>query len=73
MHDEATCNVYSLYLIRLLVSSFIRPTKSIVLWYDAGVCLSVRLTAVGLSAKLVNTIQTEPFHPSSLVHILLMK
>ena len=34
-----------------------------------GVCLSV-----GLSAKLVNTIETEPFQlgPSNLVHILLM-
>ena len=40
-----------------------------VLWYGAGVCLSVCL-----SAKLKNMIQTEPFHlgPSTLVHILLM-
>ena len=38
-----------------------------VLWYGAGVCLSVCL-----SAKLKNMIQTEPFQlgPSKLVHIL---
>ena len=44
-----------------------------VLWYGAGVCMSVR-PSVCLSTKLVNTIQTEPLQlgPSNLVHILLM-
>ena len=56
---------------------FIRPTCRDVLWYGAGVCLSVRLSrclSVGLSSKLVNTIESEPFQlgPSNLVHILLM-
>ena len=44
---------------------------------QASVCLSVCLSgllSVGLSTKLVNTIQTKPFHrgSSNLVHILLM-
>ena len=47
----------------------IRPTCRDVLWYGAGVCLSVCL-----STKLVITIQTEPFQlgPSNLVHLQLM-
>ena len=51
----------------------IRPTCRDVLWYGAGVCLSVRLS-VRLSTKLVDTIQTEPFQlgPSNLVHLLLI-
>ena len=55
------------------MSIFIRPTFRDVLWYGAGVCLSVRLS-VRLSTKLVDTIQTEPFKlgPSNLVHLLLM-
>ena len=57
-------------LMRIL---FIRPTCRDVLWYGAGVCPSGRLS-VGLSAKLVNTIETEPFQlgPSNLVYTLLM-
>ena len=56
---------------------FIRPACRYVLWYGADVCPSVCLCIclhVGLSAKLVNTMQTEPFQlgPSHLVHILLM-
>ena len=55
------------------VMVFIRPNCRDVLWYGAGVCLGVCLS-VGLSAKLVNTIETEPFHlgPSNLVYTLLM-
>ena len=51
----------------------IRPTCWDVLWYGAGVCLSV-CPSVCLSIKLVNTIQIEPFQlgPSNLVHLLLM-
>ena len=51
------------------VFNFLRPTCRDILWYGAGVCLSVRL-----STKLVNTIQTEWFQLglSNLVHLLLM-
>ena len=60
-------NSYSLE--RKPLNLFIRPTCRDVLWYGAGVCLSVRL-----STKLVDTIQTEPYKlgPSNLVHLLLM-
>ena len=60
-------------LANLALLIFIRPTCRNVLWYGAGVCPSGRLS-VGLSTKLVNTIETEPFQlgPSNLVYTLLM-
>ena len=76
-------NNHTDFKLRLLfIIIFIRPTcQDVLLWYGAGVCLSVRPSvrpsvcpSVCLSTKLVNTIQAEPLQlgPSNLVHILLM-
>ena len=57
-----------LFLFSLFI---IRPTYRDVLWYEFDLRRSL---SMGLSTKLVNTIQTEPCQIGSLnaVHILLM-
>ena len=87
LHEKQTSRIQSLYLYFIKIVPFwlrnIRfytPDLSgrIMVWRGR---LSVRLPvwvsvclSVGLSAKLVNTIETEPLHlgPPNLVHILLM-